>query len=109
MNFTYEQYAMSFHQAREHGIDYRNFEKIECLPVGVRLTAIAGIWGDYQNIRCLFMGECGQSYLRNIRGGGGEYVIRELGQNAKEIAVGQVFVVKGEDGLPYGDITKPVV
>ena len=45
---------MSFAQARDIGIDYRDYQKVDCLPSGIALTAIAGVWGDYVNIRCLF-------------------------------------------------------
>jgi len=55
-------------------------------------VAVAGIWGDYSNIRCLFHDEHGKKYLRNIKGSGGQYTIQEFGVNAKDIEVGMVFV-----------------
>lgn len=86
-------YTMGFKDALRYGLDYRDYEKVSTLPTGVYLAAIAGIWGDYSNIRCLFMTEDGKGYLRNISGRGGQYIIRELGVNAKEIKVGAVFKV----------------
>ncbi|MFO3796027.1 MAG: hypothetical protein ACK8QZ_01915 [Anaerolineales bacterium] len=88
-------FTMSFKDAMLYGIDYREYEKVSRLPEGVPLMAIAGVCGDYANIRCLFADEAGNRYLRSISGRGGEYVIRELGVNAKGIATGTVFVVEG--------------
>jgi hypothetical protein len=87
-------YTMGFKDALRYGLDYRDYEKVSTLPNGVPLMAIAGVWGDYSNIRCLFMTEDGKGYLRNINGHRGKYIIHELGVNAKEIAVGTVFVVE---------------
>lgn len=88
-------YTMGFKDALRYGLDYRDYEKVSTLPTGVSLVAIAGVWGDYSNIRCLFMTEDGKGYLRNISGRGGQYIIRELGVNAKEIKVGAVFLIEG--------------
>lgn len=91
---TFERpFTMGFKDAMLCGIDYREYEKVNRLPAGVPLMAIAGVWGDYANIRCLFADEAGNQYLRNISGRGGQYVIRELGVNAKEIAPGTVYLV----------------
>ncbi len=46
MHFDHAQFTLRFRQALEYGIDYREFEKIDRLPEGVPLLAIAGIWGD---------------------------------------------------------------
>lgn len=86
-------YTLGFKDALEYGIDYREFEKVRRLPTGVPLMAIAGVWGDYADIRCLFEDEERNRYLRKIYGRNGEYIIRELGVNAKDIAAGKVFVV----------------
>ncbi len=92
MTYDHENYTMSFAQARDIGIDYRDYQKIDRLPSGVELFAIAGVWGDYVNIRCLFQDAEGNRYLRNIaRRGDAGYIITELGVDAKLIAVGQVF------------------
>ena len=92
MSFAHDHFTMSYHQAREYGIDYRGFERVACLPEGVPLIAVAGVWGDYQNIRCLFVDVAGSGYMRNIRWWGDKgYPIKELGIDAKEIAVGQQF------------------
>lgn len=55
-------YTMGFKDALMYGIDYRDYEKVSTLPAGVYLAAIAGVWGDYSNIRCLFMTEDGKGY-----------------------------------------------
>ncbi|PWE33416.1 hypothetical protein DDZ14_04230 [Maritimibacter sp. 55A14] len=89
MRFAHDHFTMSYHQARDYGIDYRNFDKVDSLPEGVPLVAIAGVWGDYQNIRCLFMDAEGNGYMRNIRKWSNGYVIRELGVDAKELTVGE--------------------
>lgn len=55
-------------------------------------TAIAGVWGDYSNIRCLFEDAEGNKYLRNIRKwGDARYVSKELSVVAKQIEAGQVL------------------
>lgn len=93
MQFDHPQFTLGFRQAIDFGIDYRDYEKVGRLPEGVPLTAIAGIWGDYSDIRCLFVDQTGQTYRRHITGCAGQYVIRELALNAKELQVGQVLVV----------------
>ena len=89
MSFAHDHFTMSYHQARDYGIDHRDFEKVDCLPEGVPLVAVAGVWGDYQNIRCLFVDAVGNGYMRNIRKRSNGYVIRELGVDAKELKVGE--------------------
>lgn len=85
---------MSFAQSRDIGIDYRDYEKVDCLPSGIPVTAIAGVWGDYVNIRCLFEDGDGNLYMRNIvRWGDAGYIVKELGICAKQIEVGQLFQV----------------
>jgi len=92
MTYDHENFTMSFAQARDIGIDYRDYEKVDCLPSDTTVTAIAGVWGDYVNIRCLFEDGDGNRYLRNIRRwGDAGYIVKELGIDAKQIAVGQVF------------------
>ncbi|WP_170588223.1 hypothetical protein [Ruegeria arenilitoris] len=93
MQFDHTQFTLGFRQAIEYGIDYRDYEKVDRLPEDVPLMAIAGIWGDYSDIRCLFIDQTGQTYRRHIAGCAGRYVIRELALNAKELQVGQVLVV----------------
>lgn len=84
-------FTMSFKDAMQYGIDYRDYEKVSRLPADVPLMAIAGVWGNYADIRCLFSDETGRRYLRSIAGRGGEYIIRELDINAKEIDAGTIF------------------
>jgi len=92
MRLNHKNFTMSFAQARDIGIDYRDYQKVDCLPSGTLVTAIAGIWGDYVNIRCLFEDVNGNLYLRNIqRWGDAGYIVKELGLDAKEIGVGQIF------------------
>lgn len=92
MRLDHENFTMSFAQARDIGIDYRDYQKVDHLPSGVELFAIAGVWGDYVNIRCLFQDAEGTRYLRNIvRRGNAGYIITELHLDAKEIEVGQMF------------------
>lgn len=93
MNGFDRPYTMGFKDARLYGIDYRDYQKVSSLPLGVPLIAVAGVWGDYANIRCLFEDQQGNRYLRNIYGDSRGYVIRELGVNAKEIMAGSMFVV----------------
>ena len=92
MTFEHDHFTMSYHQARDYGIDYRKFRKVDCLPEGVTLIAVAGIWGDHCNIRCLFLDADGNGYMRNIRKWGDKgYLIKELGLNAREICIVDTF------------------
>ena len=92
MTYNANSFTMSFAQARDAGIDYRDYTKVDLLPAGMPLTAIAGVWGDYSNIRCLFEDVEGNKYLRNIRKWGDTgYFLKELGVDAKQIEAGQVF------------------
>ena len=95
MSFAHDHFTMSYHQARDYGIDYRDYEKVDCLPEGVPLVAIAGVWGDYQNIRCLFMDAVGNGYVRNIGKRRDGYAIRELGVDARELQVGENVLLPG--------------
>ncbi|WP_407977628.1 hypothetical protein ACJKIH_24590 (plasmid) [Brucella pseudogrignonensis] len=92
-DFTHTQFTMGFKDALAHGIDYRDYKPVSKLPADINLIAVAGVWGDYSNIRCLFQDENGEGYLRNIRASGGQYIIQELGANAKEINVGSRFLI----------------
>ena len=92
MQFAHTHFTLGFRQALDHGIDYRDFQKVDRLPEGIPLMAIAGVWGDYSDIRCLFIDQDGQTYRRHISGRAGQYIIRELDLNAKEMEVGQVVV-----------------
>lgn len=96
MQFDHTRFTLGFRQALDHGIDYRDFQKIDRLPEGIPLMAIAGIWGDYSDMRCLFIDQDGQTYRRHITGRAGQYMIRELDLNAKELQVGQALVVLKE-------------
>lgn len=92
MRLDHENFTMSFAQARDIGIDYCDYQKVACLPSGTPVTAIAGVWGDNVNIRCLFEDGDGNRYMRNIvRWGDAGYIVKELEIDAKQILVGQVF------------------
>ncbi|WP_417266971.1 hypothetical protein [Celeribacter baekdonensis] len=95
MQFDHIQFALGFRQALEYGIDYRDYEKVDRLPEGIPLMAIAGVWGNHSDIRCLFIDQTGKTYRRHITGRTGQYVIRELNLNAKEVQVGQVILISG--------------
>ncbi|MDO6800017.1 hypothetical protein [Shimia thalassica] len=92
MQFYHPQFTLGFRQALEYGIDYRGYKKVDRLPEGVRLLAIAGIWGDYSDIRCLFIDQTGKTYRHHITGRAGDYIIHELDLNAKELHFGQLVV-----------------
>ncbi|MDA7966397.1 hypothetical protein [Ruegeria sp.] len=94
MNFPHDHFTMSYGQSRDYGIDYRTLKKVTRLPESVLLVAIAGVWGDYSDIRCLFIDTEGNGYWRHVYGGGGEYIIQELDLNAKKLEVGQMIIVK---------------
>jgi hypothetical protein len=91
--YTNDRFTMSLQQAEMHGIDYRSFERKDCLPDVTPLIAIAGIWGRYQNIMCLFHDNEGNRYLRNIYRRRDGYQIPELGLDAKGIEAGQEVAV----------------
>lgn len=92
MRLDHENFTMSFAQARDIGIDYRDYTKVDCLPSDIPVTAIAGVWGDNVNIRCLFEDADGNRHLRYIRRwGDAGYIVKELGIDAKQIEVGQIF------------------
>ena len=93
MQFDHPQFTLGFRQALEYGIDYRGYDRVDRLPEGIPLMAIAGIWGDYSDIRCLFIDHTGKTYRRHITGRAGRYIIRELDMNAKELNIGQLFIL----------------
>ena len=93
MQIDHTQFTLGFRQALEYGIDYRDYEKVDRLPGGVPLLAIAGVWGNYSDIRCLFIDQTGQTYRRHITGRAGQYIIRELDLNARELEVGQFVMI----------------
>ncbi|CUJ97607.1 hypothetical protein RUE5091_01825 [Ruegeria denitrificans] len=88
----HERFTMSFRQSCACGIDYREFERVDSLPIGIPLVAIAGVWGDCYNLRCLFMDTDGNQYLRNVFRTKNGYLIPELGVDAKMIKIGQVVL-----------------
>lgn len=95
MRLDHENFTMSFAQARDFGIDYRDYEKVAQLPERTSLTAVAGVWGDNRNVRCLFVDAQGKRYMRNIvKWGDAGYVIKELGVDAKAILVGEKFTAR---------------
>lgn len=99
MTFEHDHFTMSYHQARDYGIDYRDFEKVVSLPEGVPLIAVAGVWGDYSNIRCLFVDAGGNRFMRSIRSRPNTgYLINELGLDARQIEVGDIITISSHNG-----------
>lgn len=92
MSFDHHRFTLSFRQAMDYDIDYRDFEQVDMLPEGVPLLAYAGVWGDYSDIRCLFFDEDCNTYRRNIRRRGEGYMIGELDIDARALEVGQVVM-----------------
>lgn len=86
------QFTMGFKDAIMHGIDYRDYEKVQELPKGVELTAIAGVWGDYSNLRCLFVTVDGDRICRTVFNRL-KYWVPEIERHGKEIEVGEVFSI----------------
>lgn len=84
---------MGFKQALQYGIDYRDYEKVRELPKGVELTAVAGIWGDYSNLRCLFITADGERICRTVFNRL-KYWVPEIERHGKEIEVGETFTTK---------------
>lgn len=93
MNFTHKNFTLSYHQAREHQIDCNDYTAVKTLPENVQFYAVAGVWGKFVNIRCLFKDADGNLYHRNIYKRDEGYMIKELGVDAKAIEVGQVFQI----------------
>ncbi|WP_170349675.1 hypothetical protein [Ruegeria atlantica] len=94
MQFQHERFTMSFRQALDYGIDYRTFKKVPRLPNGIPLFAVAGVWGEYSDIRCLFFDAQSNRYLRYIQKWGQKgFLIRELEMDATDLSVGLVVTV----------------
>ena len=87
-----QRFTFSYKQAIEAGIDYRDFKRVRTLPRDIKLTAVAGIWGDYQDIRCLFTSDAGDKYCRTVYHRA-EYYIPEISVYAKNISPDDVFNV----------------
>ena len=86
-------FTMSFKDAMALDVDYRDFEKVRELPVGIKLVAIIGVWDDYANLRCLFVSEGGKRFCRSVSSRS-NYEISELGMFGKDINIGDVFEIK---------------
>lgn len=43
MTFPHDHFTMSYAQSRDYGIDYRDYEKVDCLPLGTLFIAVAGV------------------------------------------------------------------
>ena len=93
-----ERYAWSWHDAVAQGVDTRNFKRVKTLPTSVKLTAIMGVWGDNQNLRCLFITEDGEPLLRHCfwRGKGPEYWIPELERSGRDLRPGEEIIIEAE-------------
>lgn len=86
-------FTMGFKDAMMYGIDYRDYEKIRELPKGIELTAVAGIWGNYSNLRCLFVTAGGDRICRTVFHGS-KYWVPEIERFGKEIEVGECFSIE---------------
>ena len=86
-------FTLGFRDAMAQGIDYRHFEKVRALPEAIELTAVAGIWGNYSDLRCLFTCSDGTQICRTVWSRS-KYFIPELQIHGKEIRVGQRFTVQ---------------
>lgn len=84
------EFTMGFREALARGIDYRDYEKVDCLPEGGKLTAIAGVWGDRQDLRCLFVDEGGRKLMRLVYAKDG-YEIEEAGLKATKLVTEQLL------------------
>lgn len=83
---------MGFKQALQYGIDYRDYEKVRELPKDVELTAIAGVWGDYSNLRCLFVTAEGDRICRTVFNRL-KYWVPEIERHGKEIVADETFFI----------------
>ena len=91
-------FTMGFKQALQYEIDYRDFEKVRELPKGIELTAIAGVWGGYSNLRCLFVTADGNRICRTVFNRL-KYWVPEIERHGKEIVVGERFIVSILHGI----------
>lgn len=85
-----EKYKYSFKDAISVGIDYRDYEKVRELPKNETYTAVAGVWGDYHDIRCLFISSSKKRYCRTGFSSN-RYLIKELEIHGNLIQVDQKF------------------
>lgn len=83
---------MGFKDAMMYGIDYREYEKVRELPMGIELTAVAGVWGDYSNLRCLFMTSDGDKICRTVFNRL-KYWVPEIERHGKEVQAGEIFLI----------------
>lgn len=83
-------FTMSFREAIAKGIDYRDYCKVDCLPTGVKLIPIAGVWGSQQDLRCLFVDETGKRLMR-VAYAQDKYELVEMSRLAKTLTKGTVF------------------
>lgn len=86
-------FTMGFKDAMMYGIDYRDYKKVRELPKGIELTAVAGVWGDYSNLRCLFVTEDGDRICRTVFNRL-KYWVPEIERYGKEIGVCEKFLTK---------------
>jgi hypothetical protein len=84
--------TMSYQASREAGIIIREYEKVSRLPEGIGMKAVAAVWGDRQNLRCLFDTDAGDRLQRTVYWNGG-YMIEELGVSGKELELDLLYWV----------------
>ena len=84
--------TMGYQASREVGIVIREYEKVSRLPAGIGMKAVAAVWGDRQNLRCLFETDTGERLQRTVYWNGG-YLIEELGVSGKELELDLLYWV----------------
>jgi len=84
-------FYLGFKDAMLHGIDYREYPKLRELPKGRTLTAVAGVWGDYSDMRILFVDvDSGERMCRTVFNGT-DYYVPEIGRKGRDIAIDEQF------------------
>ena len=85
--------TFSYRQARDHGIDTRDFETVMELPTGVQLTVICGVWGDRRNLRVLFELKSREVIIRHAFSNH-EYTIKEIGRPSRVLEIDVEYIVE---------------
>lgn len=85
-------FTMGFKEALKNGMDYRDYKKVRELPKNIELTAVAGVWGDHCDLRCLFVTANGDRVCRTVFNRL-KYWVPEIEKHGKEIQVDSVFLI----------------
>lgn len=84
-------FYLGFKDAMLHGIDYRDYRKVRELPEGRTLTAVAGIWGDYSDMRILFVDPDNDERICRTVFAGTDYYVPEIDRKGRDIAIDEKF------------------